>query len=76
MNRFESWTYYMSELALVEHQSYSDIEQQSNYRYYDCPYQMNSGFVSTTSYFYPCCPEPFSQIAITLELVPNETTFE
>ena len=67
--------YYASQLDLVEHQAYSDIEQQSNFHYDEnCPYQMSSGFVRRISQLYPSAPEPFAEITVRLQLVPKETT--
>ena len=75
MNRFESWVHYESKLDLVEHQTYSDIEQQSSYHYHEnCPYQMAGGVVRRISQLYPAYPEPYAQIDITVQFVPKETT--
>ena len=75
MFRFGSWLYYAFQLEMVEHQEYSDIEEQSNYHYDEnCSYQMISGVVRTNLQYFSCCPEPSSEIVISLQLVPKETT--
>ena len=73
--RFGAWTYYAYQLDLVEHQSYSDIEQQSNYHYDEnCSYQMISGVVQSKKEKYACCPDEWPELVITLQLVHKETT--